>query len=198
MTEQQDGNIAARGVSDWPLTLIAFCCYLATGALLWRSMDSSEAMRTDNILFFAGVMVVLAWLAARLITKRAKPWSGLSRTAVILYAVGLGLAGINYGMLSHVGASQILSADIKALAEMRSRLTEYRARHGVPTGFSNVMAAPVLQLPRDIHPRTSEVRVSSFTDIRDSGRWLYVASSSATVLIDCTHLNQRGLPWSSY
>ena len=198
MTEKQGGKVYGTGVSDWPLTLIAFCCYFASGAWLWRSTSSAEALRIDNMLFFAGVLVVLAWLTARLITRRAEPWSRSANTAVILYAVVLGLAGINYGTMSHVGANQVLAANMKSLQEMRTRLTEYKAGHGVPTGFSAVMPAPVLLLPGDFHPRTSEVRVSSFTDIRDSGRWLYVASSSATVLIDCTHLNQRGLSWSSY
>jgi len=151
------------------------------------------------MLFFAGVLVVLAWLTARLITRRAEPWSRSANTAVILYAVALGLAGISYGNMSHVGASEVLAANIKSLQEMRARLTEYKAGHGVPAGFSAVMPAPVLLLPGDVHPRTAEVRVSSFTDIRDSGRWLYVASSSApAILIDCTHQNQRGLSWSTY
>lgn len=199
MQDQKVVENSGAGVSDWPLTLIALCCYVATGVWLWQGADSAEILRTDNMLTFAGVMVALAWLVARLITRRAQPWSRLSRTAVILYAVGLGLAGMNYREFSRVGANEILSADIKALAEMRSRLAEYTASHGVPSGFSQVMAAPVLLLPRDVHPHTAEVRVSSFTDIRDSGRWLYVASSSApAILIDCTHVNNRGLPWSAY
>lgn len=199
MTEQHGGNSAAHGVSDWPLTLIAFCCYLATGALLWRSMDTMGVSQPGDMLFFAGIMVVLSWLTARLFTRRAEPWSGLKRVAVIFYAVMLGVSALNYGSFVHTSSNQVLAANIKALGEMRTQLSEYTARHGVPSGFSAVMPSPVLLLPREKHPRSAEVRVSSFTDIRDSGRWLYVASStSPAVLIDCTHLNHRGLSWSTY
>ena len=71
-------------------------------------------------------------------------------------------------------------------------------------------AMPVVDLPGTGHESSSEVLVITGVPdyaalerrLTDSGKWLYVADPSGSadglILIDCTHLDSRGVSWSKY
>jgi hypothetical protein len=153
------------------------------------------------LLYTGGVSLALLYLVFRLYTKRDVPWSGSKSAMLWLCAVGLGMTMICWPAFEDIVIKSAAGGTKTRLVQMRSMLAGYLGSRGaVPADLSEVVPeVPAIILPLLPHPRSSEVRISTFVDIQDSGRWLYVHDSSAPViLIDCTHEQRSGHAWSSY
>lgn len=184
------------------MTFWALLYYLSSLLLLYKVSGSvAEASGSWPWPLVVSVSAFFFWLLARLWSKRAEPWPP-SASAVI----GFGLL-INFStLISLPGYSDLplkssAGAQAAKLAGLRGELSVRLRETGVaPADLSwQKKKTPELWLARSGHPKSWEIRISSFTDIQDSGRWLYVADSAGPeVLIDCTHSDVKGKAWSAY
>ncbi|HNW43758.1 MAG TPA: hypothetical protein PKI19_04585 [Elusimicrobiales bacterium] len=182
-------------------TIIAFLFYAASLTIVWLfAADLAVVSGTVTFLYALLFGAPFFWLLVRLYTQRDEPWPYLSLPAV---AFGLCLAFMTLiawpGIFAGLPLKSAVGAQRSNLYGARERLSRYSMYSSTaPAALSEVMPEmPLLKLPLTPHVAGNEVRVASFTDIQDSGKWLYVAGSTAPVLlIDCTHV-VLGRPWSS-
>ncbi|OGS12959.1 MAG: hypothetical protein A2234_06890 [Elusimicrobia bacterium RIFOXYA2_FULL_58_8] len=146
--------------------------------------------------------VPFIYLLTRLYTKRDKPWGTLSGLFFVIYLFCTFSVLIAWpGLFHNLPLKSAVGAQAMNLKQVRDSLSRYIEANGtVPPDLSSALSViPVIKIPLTPHKASSEVRVSTFADIRDTGQWLYIADSSAPViLIDCTHTDHEGNHWSSY
>ncbi len=141
------------------------------------------------------VAAPLIYLLTRLYTKRHLPWPAGSGAVLTLCVSGILLIAMTYPYFSGLLRKSTAGATIAGLTTMRETLRK-NTDPGIPVDLKTAIPAPrELELPLSGHPTNAEIRVATFTDIQDSGRWLY---DGKNIYIDCTHLDPKGIPWSSY
>ena len=176
-------------------------CYGVTFyGLAYLSADAVRVGGAGLLLYTGGLGGLLIYLAVRLYTKRATPWPEWKSAILWLYAVCLGMTAIAWPSFREIVIKSAAGATANKLVQMRGQLADYVQEYqAAPADLSPaVPEIPEIVLPLLPHTRGREVRVSTFTDIQDSGRWLYVHDSSAPViLIDCTHERSYGHVWSA-
>ncbi len=176
-------------------TLAALFCYSA--ALYWLYGLGLEFARCATPAWTQlGLMAApLLYLLSRLYTKRDRPWPAGSGAVLTLCVSGILLIAITYPYFSGLLRKSTAAATISRLTTMRESLGKNIAP-GVPVDIKTMIPKPQeLKLPLSGHPPSAEIRVATFTDIQDSGRWLY---DGRNICIDCTHMDPKGIPWSSY
>jgi hypothetical protein len=188
---------------DLMLTLVAFLSYSSSLVIIYLAASEAAVVGGAGAwLPISAFAIPFGWLLARLYTERDKPWSDLSGGILVIYLFCNFCVLVSWtGVFHDLPLKSAIAAQRRNLQEARDSLSLYvRENTAVPADLSPVLPVmPALKLPVTPHKPGSEVRVSTFADIQDSGQWLYVADSSAPViLIDCTHLDHKGKPWSSY
>lgn len=179
-------------------TLTALFCYGVT--LYWIYAFALEMERSGSPAWLLPAVIAapFLYLASRLYTERKRPWPDGSGIILSAYVVVILLTAVSYPYFSDMLRKTTAAGTEARLKEMRARLEEnVRANNLVyPADISAVISSPpALKLPLSGHPPSAEVRVATFTDIQDSGRWLY---DGTAIRIDCTHADLRGVSWSSY
>lgn len=182
-------------------SLAALLCYGVTFyGLAYFSADAVRVGGAGLLLYTGALGGALIYLAVRLYTKRDTPWPGWKISILWLYAICLGMSMIAWPSFRDIVIKSAAGATHNKLIRMRAGLAGYMLEHqAAPENLSQaVPEIPDLVLPLLPHTRGRDVRVSTFTDIQDSGHWLYVRNSSAPVIIiDCTHERRYGHVWSA-
>lgn len=176
-------------------TMAALFCYSVT--LYWLYALGLEFARCGSPAWLQTALMSapFLYLLARLYTKRSLPWPTGSGAVLTLYVSGILLTATVYPYFSALVRKSTAGATIAKLGVMREALKK-NITANLPAHIKAVIPSPPeLKLPLTGHPPGSEIRVSTFTDIRDSGRWLY---DGRNIYIDCTHKDPKGIAWSSY
>ena len=90
------------------------------------------------------------------------------------------------------------------LGLFRQAISDYKSQKGkFPTSLSDMgIPLPLLHLFDTPHVPNREIRNTTLHEVRDSGQWLYdnqpEDSGFGTLIMDCSHSDDRGRPWSSY
>jgi len=178
-------------------TLTALFCYLVT--IYWilalgRESALCGSPAWPQTLLFAAPFI---YLLIRLFMKWNRPWPAGSGAMLGLYLLAVVIIAIASPYFSGLQGKSIAGATRGKLKEMRAQLAgKTQSSLEVPPDIKSVIPAPPeLRLPYSGHPHSSEIRVATFTDIQDSGRWLY---DGRNIYIDCTHKDLKEAPWSSY
>lgn len=180
-------------------TLAALFCYSVT--LYWLYCLSLEFARCGSPAWIQTALMAapLLYLLSRLYTKRNLPWPAGSGAILTLYVSGILVLAMVYPYFRGLIRKSTAGATISKLMTMRDTLQKNISANAPPDINTVIPAPPELKLPLSGHPSSSEIRTAAFTDIQDSGRWLYVTGGSTpTILIDCTHKDTKGIAWSSY
>jgi len=184
-------------------TLAALLAYLSTLFIVYLFFSEAApvlgAQAWVMMLLFSAPFVLLLVL---LYTRRDKEWPVMSLSFFLFWLFWNSCALIAWpGIFHNLVLKSASGQPVSNLRSVRENLSSYlQFSEIVPAAFSVVQPVmPALKLPLTPHKPSSEVRVSTFANIQDSGQWLYVADSSApVVLMDCTHLDYKGKAWSSY
>ncbi|HBA61321.1 MAG TPA: hypothetical protein DCZ92_11000 [Elusimicrobia bacterium] len=179
-------------------TLAALFCYGVTLYWIYSLALEMERCGSPAWLQYAVVAVPFLYLVSRLYTERKRPWPDGSGIILSAYVAAILLTAISYPYFSGLIRKSTAGATAAKLQEMRASLEEnVKANNMVyPADISAVIPAPPeLKLPLSGHPPSKEIRVAAFTDIQDSGRWLY---DGTAIRIDCTHPDPKGVSWSTY
>lgn len=164
-----------------------------------------------NSLVIAVLLLALAWSAASHTWKvlagtkpaTAAALSGeILSTAVVFLVCGLLLAMVG-PYFRPVFRRSAEGAMNNRLHDLRGRVESYRAAHEgqFPPSLEALGEPPPLWPRASKIPHPGEAATILLPDAAatDSGKWAYALSaSSATVFIDCTHTDYRGVSWTSY
>ena len=127
-------------------------------------------------------------------------WAGVAFASLIVIGAGLAI----FSSMGHLIHSATDGQSIGNLKGLRNRIGIYKKAHGTPPLAIDSLAPGHMSLilASSGHPRSGGVRYASTLDIKDSGQWLYVndpkSKNFGTLIIDCTHQDEKGTPWSAY
>lgn len=171
-----------------------FCCSVS---LYWLYGLGKELARCGSPAWIQlGLMAVpLLYLLSRLYTKRDLPWPAGSGAVLTLCVSGILLIAMTYPYFSGLFRKSTAAATISRLMTMRETIRK-NTDPNMPVDIKTAIPGPrELKLPLSGHAPNAEIRIATFTDIQDSGRWLY---DGKNIYIDCTHKDPKEIPWSSY
>jgi len=176
-------------------TLAALFCYLVT--LYWLYLLGSEFARCGSQAWPQAALMAapFLYLLTRLYTKRNRPWPAGSGAVLTLYVSGILITAMVYPYFNGLVRKSTGGATISKLRGMREALKKNTTENLPADIKAAIPSPPELKLPLTGHPPGREIRVSTFTDIQDSGRWLY---DGRNLYIDCTHRDTKGIAWSSH
>jgi hypothetical protein len=194
---------AGYDLGKYMLTLIALLSYLSSLTIIYLAASELAVLGGMGSWLKSSIFAVpFIYLLTRLHTKRDKPWSVFSGVFLSLYLFcNISVLVAWPGLFRGLPLKSATGAQAGNLMNARNSLAEYlQAGNAIPPDLSTVLPVmPALKIPLSPHKAGDEVHVSTFADIKDSGRWLYVVdASSPVILIDCAHTDFKGKPWSSY
>jgi len=176
-------------------TFAALSCYSVT--LYWLYCLGFEFARCGSPAWIQTALIAapFLYLLSRLYTKRNLPWPSGSGAVLTLYVSGILIIAMVYPYFSGLLRRSTAAATVSKLTAMRDTLKKNIGASMTADIKTIIPSPPEMKLPLSGHPPNSEIRVATFTDIQDSGRWLY---DGQNIYIDCTHKDPKEIAWSSY